>query len=105
MKPVAHEHEALRGAQCLALSQGRCVNGVSGHRVSPVAAPHTSVSYPTTAEQPLTRNPAISQRYWLLGHPPSEPFVEGTSFFARGSMATAARNARANPLKHDSAIW
>ena len=39
------------------------------------------------------------------GYPPSEPLVDGTSFAARGSIATAARNARASPLKQDSAIW
>ena len=37
-------------------------------------------------------------------YPPSEPLVDGTSSFARGSMATAARNARARPLKQDSAM-
>ena len=37
--------------------------------------------------------------------PPSDPLVDGTSSSARGSIATAARSARARPLKQDSAIW
>jgi hypothetical protein len=41
----------------------------------------------------------LRQRY-----PPKVPLVEGTSPFARGSIATAARSARASPLKHDSDI-
>ena len=38
-------------------------------------------------------------------HPPSDPLVEGTSSFIRGSTAIAARSARASPLKQDSDIW
>src|SRR6185436_19935306 len=37
-------------------------------------------------------------------HPPSRPLVDGTSPAARGSMASAARNTRARPLKQDSEI-
>ncbi len=37
--------------------------------------------------------------------PPSVPLVDGTSPAARGSIATAARSARASPLKQDSAMW
>src|SRR5262249_8834744 len=40
----------------------------------------------------------------LPAHPPSEPLVEGTSLAARGSIASAMRNALARPLKQDSAM-
>src|SRR5690348_16274759 len=45
------------------------------------------------------------QRAGGYRYPPSVPLVDGTSPFARASIATAARKARARPLKHDSAIW
>src|SRR5262245_52494968 len=102
MKPVAHKHEALGGAPCLVLARWRGMNCVGGHRVSPGGS---FMFVSCRRDDGAFSNPAISQRPRLLDHPPSEPFVEGTSSFARGSIAIAARNARASPLKHDSAIW
>src|SRR5262249_9955757 len=76
---IAHEDEALGiGRRFVRLQRG-LVHGVDGHGLSPSR--------------------------WQGRQPPSEPLVEGTSLAARGSIATAARNARAKPLKQDSAIW
>src|SRR5262249_56639979 len=76
---VAHEDEALGIGRRFVRFQRRLVHGVDGHGLSPSR--------------------------WQERQPTSEPLVEGTSLTARGSIATAARNARAKPLKQDSAIW
>ena len=58
----------------------------------------TSIRHPEVAE----RSEALED---TAAQPPSVPLVDGISPAARGSIATAARNARASPLKHDSEIW
>ncbi len=83
MEAVAHEHEALRIGADSSFLRRRLVHGVDGH--------DPSLSRPDLGAKDI--------------QPPSEPLVEGTSSAARGSIATAARNARAKPLKQDSAIW
>ena len=79
IEAVAHEREALGRRHVLVLARRRLVNREDGHLV--------------------LRRPARQSQ------PPSVPLVEGTSPAARGSIAKAARNARAKPLKQDSAIW
>src|SRR5215467_2999212 len=46
----------------------------------------------------------LASHQLMCGQLPNEPLVDGTSSLARRSIATAARNARASPLKHDSDI-
>ena len=63
---------------------------------------HDPVGLPLLAT-PMKRRDVARQLH--QAHPPSDPLVEGTSSFARGSIAIAARSARASPLKQDSEIW
>ena len=106
---VAHEHEAFRSAGGFALARRRCVDGESGHCVTLNSLRHAgrerserSGSGILSARPDSGRRP---RRATADAHPPSEPLVDGTSSLARGSIATAARSARARPLKQDSAIW
>src|ERR1019366_6885096 len=91
MESVAHEHETFRSACCFALARRRLVHGECGHR--------------TFLRNVLFLIPPLPGGGRRKVHPPSEPLVDGTSSLARGSIATAARSARARPLKQDSAIW
>ena len=107
MESVAHEHEALgRGARPCRRSG---MHGVGGHG----SAPSRGVM-PAKAGHPVTRDPCDTESSGLRSplsrgrrqrQPPSVPLVDGTSPAARGSIATAARSARARPLKQNSAIW
>ena len=67
--------------------RGRLVHGVSGHR---------GYSYYLVIPGRECSAPG--------DYPPSDPLVLGTSSLARGSIAIAARRARARPLKQDSAM-
>src|SRR5215510_4221440 len=100
MKPIAHKNEALRCARCFVLARRGRMNGIGGHHAGPVPILIYVVAPPVSRTSVAIESGDIAAVY-----PPSEPFVEGISSLARGSIATAVRSARARPLKHDSAIW
>ena len=96
MESVAHEHEALGRSLAFRPSRRRCVTVKVG----------IVVTLMTTGYRHLVRRcPRNRRAPGIPLYPPSEPLVDGTSSLARGSIATAARSARARPLKQDSAIW
>ena len=90
---VAHEYEALWLRRRGAGPQWRLVNRVDGHGF-----------LAGLVQQPMKPSRILQYGVVESGQPPSLPLVEGTSLAARASIATAARSARARPLKQDSAI-
>ena len=81
IEAVAHEHEALG--------------------VAPACRRRARPRRLVDRDRRSCRSPTLRSS----SQPPSLPLVDGTSPAARGSIATAARSARARPLKHDSAMW